>query len=485
MAAYLEKYVSSLATDGVGDGTEGNPWSWNDAVTAAANGFRMNVKADGTYTLAPNSGSTTIHYWTKGASDMGTPDAPVCWRGYTTTPGDGGIVSVSMASDKQLVTYPAVSGLAQRGCWVAQNFRFQWSSNASTRGIVDTGNIANSRPMFVNCYFSNTFQNAGSANPGLAMGGGGAVFIQCSFVSQQVNPSYPTIAIISAASGANTYYGCKFSGPRYVSFAGPGAPELYLQCVFNGGGVTPAFRRACASEGDSTFFLHCVFDNYSNILDCYRATSGSVGVLSLLNCVFRDISGAVIIDPAEASARHYLVGGNKIWNSSGTYADLFQLHTLSDHYDSNEMWPFGTVDILTSDPFEDAAHGDYRLNDTVGGGACKAIGFPGRLFDDGVTTPEPFARDVGVYQSLPEIDYPIAQNVRDGVTYGNGLYEGTLELPAVADVRHGTTFDAVAVEKTGTCHVPIPGDVRQGVSVDHTVGTLEVVPRDLTFEDQS
>ncbi len=54
--------------------------------------------------------------------------------------------------------------------------------------------------------------------------------------------------------------------------------------------------------------------------------------------------------------------------------------------------------------------------------------------------------------------------------YGGGT--GTLVVPAAADVRLGTVFDA---STTGTLAVPIPGDVELGVATDATTGTL-VVP---------
>ena len=160
---------------------------------------------------------------------------------------------------------------------------------------------------------------------------------------------------------------------------------------------------------------------------------------------------------------------------------------MLDHYDSNEMWPWGTVDILAADPFEDGDNGDYRIDsDSAGAAACMASAFPGKLYDDGLSgTIHPFARDLGLYQTTLEEDYPAAEDVRDGVFFDNGLYEGTLALPAISDVRYGTDFDAPSTPQTGTCHVPAATDVRSGVAVDHTVGTLGIAARNLTFEDRS
>jgi hypothetical protein len=43
-------------------------------------------------------------------------------------------------------------------------------------------------------------------------------------------------------------------------------------------------------------------------------------------------------------------------------------------------------------------------------------------------------------------------------------------LPPESDVRKDVDYYSGA--KTGTCAVPVPADVKAGVAVDHTVGTL-------------
>ena len=76
--ALIERYVSALAGGG-GDGTVGSPWTLVEAAAAAVAGDRVNIKADGTYTLSAdfiptNSGSTA---------------ACIFWRGYKTIITDG------------------------------------------------------------------------------------------------------------------------------------------------------------------------------------------------------------------------------------------------------------------------------------------------------------------------------------------------------------------------------------------------------------
>lgn len=65
---------------------------------------------------------------------------------------------------------------------------------------------------------------------------------------------------------------------------------------------------------------------------------------------------------------------------------------------------------------------------------------------------------------------PAASDVRLGVT--RGLITGTLDLPAVTDVRTGTIFDNTT--KTGTCAVPSAANTRLGTAVDATTGLLNI-----------
>ena len=63
---------------------------------------------------------------------------------------------------------------------------------------------------------------------------------------------------------------------------------------------------------------------------------------------------------------------------------------------------------------------------------------------------------------------PDAGDVRDGVAVG--VTNGTLKVPDADDVRYGADVDAT----TGTLKVPAAGDVRDGTDVDATKGTLKV-----------
>ncbi len=477
-----EKYVSALAVDGVGDGTEGNPWSWADARTNCGNGMRMNVKADGVYTLPVNEGQSSRHYWIKGAADNGTATQPVCWRGYTDTPGDGGIVDLKMDGTNDVLYCSAYSSTSpNRGCWMAMNFRCIWECR-SGQGLINI-NESRTQPLFINCHFENTVENSSAGYSGNVISGGSKVAcVHCTFVNHQHYGSDSTDCVISNQGG--WYYGCHFH-TWYGLIGQTGASNsLFKNCLFTGGdSAREAFRWACINE--QGIWLNCVFDGFASVNEFYRTTSGEAGNAIFANNIFRNISGPVFKESGGGIAnRNYLFFANKIWNASGTY-NFFDLETSgAQAYDT--MWPWPPIATLPADPFKDAASGDYRLDDeSLGAGPCMAAAFPWHLgFNDGLADYPPLARDIGIYQTILEEDYPLERDVRDGVIYHNGYDEGELQLPAVTDVRHGVTYDAPAVAQTGTCHVPDPADVRLDTPVDYTVGTLGLA-RHLHFKDQT
>ena len=171
---------------------------------------------------------------------------------------------------------------------------------------------------------------------------------------------------------------------------------------------------------------------------------------------------------------------NKAWNASGTY-NLFDIGLTTHKYASNQMWPWPTIDILSADPFKNASGGDYRLDDeSVGAGECRALAWPQFPYRDGVTQTHNFARDIGPYQTPIESDFPDEKDVRDGVAYNKGVYLGRMTVPTPTNVRNGITYDAPVSVQTGTCHVPGPSHVRDGVPIDHTIGVLDIpIPRDV------
>jgi hypothetical protein len=82
--AFTEKYVSSLAGGSGNGNSEGTAYSYGQMITLISGGgtagWRFNIKADGTYNRSSDDNLSAY---------SGTNTAPICWRGYKTTIGDG------------------------------------------------------------------------------------------------------------------------------------------------------------------------------------------------------------------------------------------------------------------------------------------------------------------------------------------------------------------------------------------------------------
>jgi hypothetical protein len=109
------------------------------------------------------------------------------------------------------------------------------------------------------------------------------------------------------------------------------------------------------------------------------------------------------------------------------------------------------------------AAADVRKDTPVDAGSgTLAVPLPSQVLKD-----VPTDDTVGTYEP-PVPDYPAEANVRDGIEYGEGA-EGSLIVPAAADVRKDTPVDA----GLGTLAVPLPSQVLKDVPTDDTVGTYE------------
>ena len=466
--AYTERYVSALAGGG-GDGSVGSPWTWDEARVACIPGTRVNVKADGTYHLIGNEGESTLHYM---ALYLGRPDAPICWRGYGTTPGDGERVSINMGGVALMISPKVSPYVDQRGCWIMMNFDITGTGqNLRKTVLYDDNDGSRTRPLLVNVRVYNT-RSGTDANQAYAASLTGPIAINCLFSSAHLG----TVSVKNVINGSDWLaIGCTFLATGgVIDYPTRGQ---FLRCLFVGGeSAQTAISRPGTSPEVTALFDHCVFDGFALAFNA-TSTVDDTGFVNVRNCIFRNCA-KLFLDTSKAAYRHYFIYGNKAWNASATY-NLFDFNSDDSDfgYASNDMWPFGTVDILADDPFVDAENGDYRVTSASG---CIDTALPLRTQYGTV-----IGTDIGMVEVVAEEDYPAEEDVRKDVDYKNGIYTGTLELPTPGDVRDGTDYDAPTAEQTGTCAVPDRADVKLGVPVDDTTGTLTYVPRNLNFEDQS
>lgn len=335
--ALTERYVSSLAAGG-GSGTEGSPWTFAEAVSNYAAGDRINIKADGTYTFTASVTFTTA----------ATDTAPVVWRGYGTTPGDG---------IRPTLNFDVADWHTAR--FIGLNLALTFESLAITKSALDGNELLDVA---------------------------GSVVVDCS-----VKHTNPTHDYGGAGISAHVVVGCD------VEVGGNG---VYLKAASGAAGSVAAHNRIVASNG----VVLPPYQAGSVICNVVKASRTGVGagvsiddiglgypVHVFGNAIYDYVDGIAVADGPEVAGASevlavvnniiYTCSGYGIENTAGTdnARTLIKSNAIGNCTSGNYSG-FGDVPILdhitlTADPFVDAANGDFRLNDAAGGGRlCKFAG---------------------------------------------------------------------------------------------------------------
>ena len=441
--ALTDKYVTAEQTGSGHAGTAVDPWSLADYISGHTRGMLVHVKA-GTYTLTGVGANTIVG--NNHVSGTETVGFPLILRGYITTPGD--LDSGAVTTNQPVFTVDAATKYLQTS---------QYCSNVQVENITFTGDSATQSMSvqgvcrFRRCRFVNTAGNV--SNPAHAMSSSTAphYFQECYFENSQ---SY------SANNGAvvfanNAFFvGCTFNASKKVA-VNP-TECLFSDCIFLAKNKVSGIAALTIGD-DKCTVRNCVFDGFGVGVLFTRSTSGTVsGVVA--NNIFVNNTVPFGLNGSGSQTKfdaHLLNNASDVAVSFGDDAELLGLTPIA----------------LSGSPFET---GTYELSDSVDAGLCKNAASPTRIQHGNTLN----RLDVGAVQSLIVVDYPDEADVRDGVTYDNGLMEGSCAVPAAADVREDTPIDATV----GTLAVPAPESVEYGVATDNTTGTYR---RLMTFEDQS
>lgn len=310
--AITEYYVSTSASGGGAGTSEGDPYTLAEALADSAGGKRFNVKDDGTYTLTAN--------FTPAAGGWDT--APLEFRGYSATIGDGGRPTIQCGTSYLIVPgeHTKLRSLSIRG-------------NNSSVLIAPTNN----RGVIVDCDVVNT------AGPCFT---GQYLLSRSSFVSEGT-PTY-TVNI-----GSSVIAHCRVTLDGGTGDPLVGTSGHIIRNIVDGGGTSGT---GILMSGPEVSVIENVVYDVGDAADAGALAT----VIAMVGNIFYQCSGYGIYN-AGKPARYIAVK-----NAMGAIT--------SGRILSADVQEFDPV-VLTADPFTDAANGDFTLNSAAGGGAlCKGAG---------------------------------------------------------------------------------------------------------------
>lgn len=311
------------------------------AAVATVAGMTVNLKA-GTYTI------TSVI-----AITVGT----ITWRGYGTTPGDGGTKPLITTSTNSTVAFSTVS---TSGVQLWDNISFSNTAGTKDAVIRQTNNHGTTSQQWI-------IRSSKIS--------GGTRCIDSSNIGSGWDVAYITIEK-SEITGCTTVGVDSNAGVVYIDGSYFHANAVSVNTNTSSLALTIAY----SIFGDDT-------DTSVNVNSVRLAVYNSTFVAATNKAVFPSNSLTVY-----ATYRNNLMYGNDygIFYSGGTLPNGQVNITSANNCFKNtngNLGYSGVGDItMTVDPFTNLAAKDYSLNSTAGGGAaCRSAGYPG-VFPAGLTT---------------------------------------------------------------------------------------------------
>ena len=330
MTSWTDRYVSADASGGNNGLTESTPWTLAEAVSNRASDQRVNIKA-GSYTLG-GSQIVLSDYWWRGYKDtVGDLDAP--FVGAKTAQTDMPEIEVTSGHVRLAASRWNLSGIA-------------WTNNSSSDPALEDDVAASFR-------------------------------INCKFISTASNLTRNVVQCNTSTDSGNTYISCEFVGnttsystkPMMQSVAG----RDYINCVFRSTSATNNWTGVFKGYGTAT---GCVFQNLKCGIEMSSRTSDiSNNTFYNIsdNAIQGNLSSGTICSTIIRNNYFHTIGGYCIANTNGPTADNKALYIANNtRYNSPDFIEFTDQYIVSdytdsSDPFEDAAAGDFRLKSTSNG----------------------------------------------------------------------------------------------------------------------
>jgi hypothetical protein len=413
--AITERYVTATAGGG-GDGTSGNPWTLHEAIGAAVEGDRINIKA-GTYSMSATEAPTA----------NGSPSSPIIYRGYNSTIGDLDTQGRNSTGDLNTTNFPSIE-FSSSYYWNAAGQGYTAYQNLIVKGsysgpVLKTG--ASCVVQQVYCENSSTNANA----DGLQFGGSACTAINCD--AKMTGASGARAAFSASFASDPRFLFCRVrSGSRNNGFYVTGSSPILVGCVVAAATGYGFYWPYTATTTAAPLLVNCTA--YGCGGDAYRNGSYSYDRHAVLvNCHFTDNAG---------------YAANNEYSGTETIAIWMAFNRTRDNTSGVSVgftdWAAAsTIGHVTTDTggastdYKDAANGDLRLIAAAPGKAAGIV---------------PYSDIGGLQRQEPTL--PAVGDVQSGVTYGeDGTGStGTFGVPAVGDVKSGVQYGAGGTEFTGT-----------------------------------
>lgn len=361
---FTERYVDSTATGG-GDGSAGNPWTWNESLSNVVAGDRVNVKV-GTY-AADNTTCTAD----------GTRGNPIVFRGYQTTIGDLDDNTDDLVDGTEI---PLLTGTVNGGGFNTCNYTFINHLSFKTNAVWNINGWRVILPYGYarRCKFVSQASGSGSSSTRACQVGSTTSYYDCYFATS--GSGYSVCEGIALHSVGNT---SEYTGSSIYGSAGLSAYHTINSTFISlGTGLSHAY---------ATYNINTINCTFYNCGTGYKTTNaGYDRTRTITNCYFANCVTGIQSVLTDNSGFHVVNCG--FYNNTNNVGSNIPL-LVNPRYD-------------TSDPFVDSANKDFRLKSTSIG---YASGLPNRSYASG----ELNGRDIGSFQhvdpTLTREKHPLAR----------------------------------------------------------------------------
>lgn len=388
------------------------------------------------------------------------------------------------------------------------------STNSGSRGIIEdcvldateTGSHWLSGTGSALAVFNTKFINAERTTGNALVAAQGATFFNCSFDGIPKNSAITSVSYSLIGDQIFNFLGCTFKNIPSITFHNSANPlgslaSSFSFCTFDGTdargtglrGYFNTYRQANnANYKATTKITNCIFYNYDQIM---HAPLAGILVLDSMYVKNNWISSTTTLTNYNSLGGDITNQTNPMFYSDGNTAYRIDANSSASpenngvnevmgafELEKPSVWFTALPETEVKDqvPYRKLSKTDNAVGQFTGGGETnpdKVLTTSTVVSGNYIPVEKENVRKDVVFglSEAGTVVVPASEDVREGVEVDDT--EGTLDvyaeanLPVASDVRKDVEFGD---GNEGTCEVPDPADVRKDVPVDNTTGDLDV-----------